>query len=65
MVFNKPDSSRIIGFASGEILGTRTTLTVSFWIKRCSTGADMRLVEASADTSGNYVDGIGIETQLN
>ena len=62
LVFNKPDSSRIIrSLPSGATQGTRTTLTVSFWIKRCSTGADMRLVEASADTSGNYVDGIAIE----
>jgi len=36
--------------------GNRKTFTYSFWVKRSTLGTDQRIIEASTDTSGNYVD---------
>ena len=38
--------------------GNRRTFTYSFWVKRSTIGTDQRIIEASTDSSGNYVDGL-------
>ena len=38
--------------------GNRRTFTYSFWYKRGILGTDQRVIEASTDSSGNYVDAL-------
>ena len=38
--------------------GNRRTFTYSFWYKRSNLGTDQRVIEASTDSSGNYVDAL-------